>query len=179
MKSDASIDSKASFLRSIIIKKEHSDNFVFHTPHYDTIGAFPKWARDSIDVHRSDEREHLYTREQLESAQTHDPLWNAAQIELVRAGKIHGSMREYWAHMIMEWMKSPEEAFATAIFLNNRYSLDGRDPNGYTGIASVIGGLFDRPTHSKEIVGKVRKITYTGARLKYDIKGYEEKTKTL
>ncbi|HTY46671.1 MAG TPA: deoxyribodipyrimidine photo-lyase [Methanomassiliicoccales archaeon] len=179
VKSGASIDSKASFLRSIIIKKEHSDNFVFHTPQYDTIGAFPKWAKDSIDAHRSDDREHLYTRDQLESAQTHDQLWNASQIELLKAGKIHGSMRAYWAHMIMNWMKSPEEAFATAIYLNNRYSLDGRDPNVYTGISSVMGGLFDKPTLTKEVYGKVRNMTYTDARLRYDIKAYEERVKTL
>ena len=176
---DAPEEAKSKYLDQLIVKKELSDNFCFHTPEYDSFGAFPKWARDSIDAHRSDQREHLYTQEQLESSQTHDPLWNAAQLELVKIGKIQGSMRAYWAHKILEWTNSPEEAFSIALYLNNRYGLDARDPNGYTGIAQVIGGLFDQPWAPKEIVGKVRTMTYTGERLRYDIKAYEEKVQKL
>jgi deoxyribodipyrimidine photo-lyase len=170
---------KSTFIENIVVKKEIADNFCLHTPEYDSVGAFPAWARRSINKHRSDVREHLYTLEQLEKGLTHDPLWNAAQMELVKHGKIHGYLREYWANNIMEWTRSPEEAFSFAIRLNDRYSLDGGDPSGYTGIAMVIGGLYGRPWKPKEVLGRVKKMTYTGARLRFDIKAYEEKVKNL
>jgi deoxyribodipyrimidine photo-lyase len=179
MRTEASEEAKSKYLDQLIVKKELSDNFIFHTPEYDTFGAFPKWARDSIDAHRSDEREHLYALEQFENSQTHDQLWNSAQMELVKIGKIQGSLREYWAHKIMEWTPSPEEALSIALQLNNRWGLDARDPSGYTGIAFVIGGLFDRPWASKEVIGKVRKMTYTGERLRYDVHEYEERIRSL
>jgi deoxyribodipyrimidine photo-lyase len=106
-------------------------------------------------------------------------LWNAAQMELVKRGKMHGYLREYWANNILEWTRSPEEAFWVAIHLNDRYSLDGGDPSGYTGVAMVIGGLYGHPWKSKEVIGKIKKMTYTGARLRFDIKAYEEKVKNL
>jgi deoxyribodipyrimidine photo-lyase len=170
---------KSVFVDRIVVKKEIADNFCLHTPEYDCVGAFPEWARRTINYHRSDVREHLYTMEQLDQAQTHDPLWNAAQTELIKRGKIHGYLREYWANKIIEWTKSPEEAFSFAIHLNDRYSLDGRDPSGYTGIAMVIGGLYGRPWQTKEVFGKVKRMTYTGARLRFDIHAYEEKVKNL
>ena len=176
-KADESI--KSIFIDQIVVKKEIADNFCLHTPDYDSVGAFPEWARRSINGHRSDLREHLYTLEQLDKGLTHDPLWNASQMELVKRGKIHGYMREYWANKIIEWTRSPEEAFSFAIHLNDRYSLDGRDPSGYTGIAMVIGGLYGRPWESKEVLGKVRRMTYTGARLRFDTHAYQEKVKNL
>lgn len=177
--SDADEATKQRYLDQIIVKKELSDNFCLHTPEYDTFGAFPKWARDSIDSHRSDPREHVYNLRQLEDARTHDPLWNAAQTELRKVGKIHGSLRAYWANRILEWTRSPEEALSFALHLNDKWGLDARDPNGYTGIAMVIGGLYDRPFVSKEVIGKVRRLTYTGERLRYDIKAFEEKVSKL
>jgi len=173
---DAPLEAKSDFLGQLIIKKEISDNFCLHTPEYETFGAFPKWARDSIDAHRSDEREHLYNLEQFEKGQTHDPLWNATQMELVKIGKTHGSLRKYWAQKILEWTNSPEEALSIAMYLNNRYSLDGRDPSGYTGIAY---GLFGHPWASNDVIGKVRNRTYTGERLRFDIHAYEEMVKKL
>lgn len=170
---------KSLFIDRIVVKKEIADNFCLHTPIYDSVGAFPEWAKRSINRHRSDAREHLYTLKQLDQGLTHDPLWNAAQMELVKRGKIHGYLREYWANKIMEWSRSPEEAFSFAIHLNDRYSLDGHDPSGYTGIAMVIGGLYGRPWRPKEVLGKVRRMTYTGARLKFDVHAYEEKVKNL
>jgi deoxyribodipyrimidine photo-lyase len=170
---------KSLFIEQIVVKKEIADNFCLHTPEYDSVSAFPKWARRSINGHRSDVREHLYSLEELDKGLTHDPLWNAAQMELVKRGKIHGYLREYWANKIIEWTRSPEEAFSFAIHLNDRYSLDGRDPSGYTGIAMVIGGLYGRPWQSKEVLGKVKRMTYTGARLRFDIHAYEEKVKNL
>jgi deoxyribodipyrimidine photo-lyase len=172
-------NAKTTFIENIVIKKEIADNFCHHTPEYDSICAFPEWARRSINLHRSDLREHLYTLEQLDRGQTHDPLWNAAQMELIKRGKIHGYLREYWANNILEWTRSPEEAFSFAIHLNDRYSLDGADPSGYTGVAMVIGGLYGHPWKSKEVIGKIKKMTYTGARLRFDIHAYEEKVKNL
>jgi deoxyribodipyrimidine photo-lyase len=178
-KTEANESVKSLFIEQIVVKKEIADNFCLHTPEYDSVSAFPEWARQSINGHRSDIREHLYTLEQLSQGITHDPLWNAAQMELVKRGKIHGYLREYWANKIIEWTRSPEEAFSFAIHLNDRYSLDGRDPSGYTGIAMVIGGLYGRPWQPKEVLGKVRRMTYTGARLRFDIHAYEEKVKNL
>jgi deoxyribodipyrimidine photo-lyase len=179
MASEASETAKSIFIENIVVKKEIADNFCLHTPEYDSVGAFPEWARRSINLHRSDVREHLYSLEQLDQGQTHDPLWNAAQMELVKRGKIHGYLREYWANNILEWTRSPEEAFWVAIHLNDRYSLDGGDPSGYTGVAMVIGGLYGHPWKPKEVIGKIKKMTYTGARLRFDIKAYEEKVKDL
>jgi deoxyribodipyrimidine photo-lyase len=178
-RTEASESVKSTFIDQIVVKKEIADNFCLHTPDYDSVAAFPEWARRSINGHRSDIREHLYTLDELDKGLTHDPLWNAAQTELVKRGKIHGYLREYWANKIMEWTKSPEEAFSFAIHLNDRYSLDGRDPSGYTGIAMVIGGLYGRPWQTKEVLGKVKRMTYTGARLRFDIHAYEEKVKNL
>lgn len=171
-RSDAPEEAKKKYLDQLIVKKELSDNFCLRTPEYDSVGAFPEWARKSLNEHRSDKREHIYTLEQLENARTHDPLWNAAQTEMVKIGMIHGSLRAYWAEKILEWTKSPEEAFAIALYLNDRYELDGRDPNGYTGIAMVIGGLYAKPWRSKDVLGKVQRLTYTEMRLSYDTKAY-------
>jgi deoxyribodipyrimidine photo-lyase len=176
---DAPTAAKEKYLDQLIVKKELSDNFCLRTPEYDTVGAFPEWARKSLNDHRSDPREHLYSLEQFEKSQTKDPLWNAAQMEMVKAGTIHGSLRAYWADKILEWTKSPEEAFEIALYLNDRYELDGRDPNGYTGIAMVIGGLYGKPWLSKEVLGKVQRLTYTDMRLSYDTKAYEKMVQEL
>ncbi|MBI0583033.1 MAG: deoxyribodipyrimidine photo-lyase [Methanomassiliicoccus sp.] len=177
--SAAPSEAKEHYLDQLVVKRELSDNFCYHTPHYDTFRAFPKWARDSMDKHRSDPREHLYTAEELEGARTHDPLWNAAQTELVKIGKIHGSLRAYWAEKILEWSPSPEVALSVAIHLNDRYGLDARDPSGYTGIAMVMGGLYGRPWQSKEVLGKVKAMTYTEERLSYDTHAFQEKVSRL
>lgn len=177
--SPAPPEAKEHYLDQLVVKRELADNFCYHTPEYDTFNAFPRWARDSIDAHRSDPREHLYSLGELEAALTHDPLWNAAQTELLKIGKIHGSLREYWAEKILEWTASPEEALSIAIFLNNRYGLDARDPNGYTGIAMVVGGLYGRPWRSKDVLGKVRSMTYTEERMSYDTHAFQEKVKKL
>lgn len=179
IRSDAPKPAKDKYLDQLIGKKELSDNFCLHTPEYDTVGAFPEWARRSLNDHRSDPREHVYSLEQLKNAQTHDPVWNAAQTELVKSGIIHGALRSYWAEKILEWTPSPEDAFEIALYLNDRYELDGGDPNGYTGIAMVIGGLFGRPWGSKDIIGKIQGLTYTEMRLNYNIHAYEKLVKDL
>jgi deoxyribodipyrimidine photo-lyase len=178
-RTDAPTEDKAMYLDQLIVKKELADNFCLHTPDYDTTGAFPIWARRSLDEHRSDPRDHIYSLEELENAKTHDPLWNAAQTELLKTGKIHGSLRAYWAEKILEWSARPENALSTALFMNNRYSLDGNDPIGYTGIAMVVGGLYGKPWKTKEVIGKLKMHTYTQERFSYDINAYYEKVSQL
>lgn len=171
---DVPEEAKQKYLDRVIVQREIADNFCLHNPNYDSFGGFPEWARRSIDEHRSDPRDHIYTLEQFEKGQTHDPLWNAAQIEMVKRGKMHGSLRPYWASKILEWTRTPEQAYEFAIYLNDRYQLDGRDASGYSGIAEVIGGLYDRPWVSKEVMGKVKKLTYTGQRMRFDVHNYCE-----
>lgn len=171
--------SKAAFLEELVVRRELSDNFCFYNRGYDTFDAFPAWARKTLDEHRNDPREYLYDREELEGAKTHDDLWNAAQREMVVRGKMHGYLRMYWAKKILEWTDSPEEALKIAIYLNDRYELDGRDPSGYVGIAWSIGGVHDRAWKEREIFGKVRYMSLRGARSKFDVGSYIERIESL
>lgn len=162
----------APFLEELIVRRELADNFCLYRPDYDNISVFPAWATASLSAHLADARPYLYTREELENAQTHDLLWNAGQKQMVLTGKMHGWVRMYWGKKILEWSVTPEEALGNAIFLNNRYSLDGRDPNGYAGIAWCIGAIHDRAWPSRPIYGKVRSMTESGARRKFNVQAY-------
>jgi deoxyribodipyrimidine photo-lyase len=168
--------SREAFLEELIVRRELSDNFCFYQPHYDTFAGFPAWAQKTLSQHRADRREYLYSPEALESARTHDELWNAAQREMVQRGKMHGYMRMYWAKKLLEWTASPEEAQAQAIYLNDKYELDGRDPNGYAGIAWSIGGVHDRAWFERPIFGKIRYMSYKGCRSKFNVAAYIDKT---
>ncbi len=163
---------KESFLEELIVRRELSDNFCFYNEHYDSFEGFPDWAKKTLHEGRKDRREYVYTVEQFEHAKTHDELWNAAQMEMVKKGKMHGYMRMYWAKKILEWTESPEKAMEIAIYLNDRYELDGRDPNGYVGIAWSIGGVHDRAWSKRPIFGKIRYMSYNGCRAKFDVKKY-------
>jgi deoxyribodipyrimidine photo-lyase len=123
----------AAFCEEAIVRRELSDNFCFHNKNYDNFKGLHDWARKTLNDHRKDKRPFLYTEKELDEGKTHDDLWNAAEIQLKREGKMHGFLRMYWAKKILEWTESPEEALRIAIHLNDRYSLDGRDPNGYVG----------------------------------------------
>jgi deoxyribodipyrimidine photo-lyase len=169
--------SREAFLEELIVRRELADNFCFYQPHYDTFAGFPAWAQKTLNQHRRDRREYLYTAEELESGRTHDELWNAAQRQMVQQGKMHGYMRMYWAKKILEWTASPEEAQAVAIYLNDRYELDGRDPNGYAGIAWSIGGVHDRAWFERPIFGKIRYMSYNGCRSKFKVEAYIVKTR--
>jgi deoxyribodipyrimidine photo-lyase len=169
---------KEILLEELIIRRELADNFCFYNPDYDSTRSFPAWARTSLDAHRDDLREYLYTTQQFETGQTHDPLWNAAQMEMVKTGKMHGYMRMYWAKKILEWSESPERAMEVAIRLNDRYELDGRDPNGYAGIDWSIGGVHDRAWGERQVFGKVRYMSYAGCKSKFDVEGYISKNQT-
>ncbi len=171
--------SQEAFLEQLIVRRELSDNFCYYNPDYDSYDGFPEWARASLEQHKSDPREYTYSLKQFEKAETHDDLWNAAQDEMVYGGKMHGYMRMYWAKKILEWSNRPEEAMATAVYLNDKYELDGRDPNGYAGIAWSIGGVHDRPWFEREIFGKIRFMSYNGCKKKFNIEAYIEKVNVL
>ncbi|HOJ72119.1 MAG TPA: deoxyribodipyrimidine photo-lyase [Syntrophorhabdaceae bacterium] len=172
-------EKKKVFFEELIVRRELSDNFCFYNEDYDNFQGFPEWAKKTLDIHRKDLRAYIYDIDILENAETHDALWNACQKEMVKTGKMHGYMRMYWAKKILEWSESPEDAMEKAIYLNNRYELDGRDPNGYTGIAWCIGGVHDRPWREREIFGKIRYMSYNGCKRKFDIKSYIEKIEGL
>jgi deoxyribodipyrimidine photo-lyase len=166
---------RQAFLEELIVRRELSDNFCFYNPSYDSFEGFPEWARGTLHAHRKDKRPYLYSREDLEHAQTHDHLWNAAQMEMVVRGKMHGYLRMYWAKKILEWTSSPEEALDVAIALNDRYELDGRDPSGYTGIAWSIGGVHDRAWGERPVFGKIRYMSHAGCARKFPVGKYIER----
>lgn len=163
------------FLEELIVRKELSDNYCFYCEDYDNFNGFPEWAKKSLNEHRKDKREYIYSLEEFENAKTHDELWNASQIEMKVTGKMSGYMRMYWAKKILEWTQSPEEALEIAIYLNDKYELDGRDPNGYTGIMWSIGGVHDRAWFNRPVFGKIRYMSYNGCKNKFDIKKYISK----
>ena len=129
-------------------------------------------AKKINDEHRNDSREYIYNKEEFENSATHDDLWNAAQNEMKIKGKMHSYMRMYWAKKILEWSNDPELALQIAIDLNDKYSLDGRDPNGYTGIAWSIGGVHDRPWFERPVFGKIRYMNFNGCKRKFDTENY-------
>jgi deoxyribodipyrimidine photo-lyase len=164
--------SAEAFLEELIVRRELSDNFCYYNSNYDSFKGFPDWAKETLNTHKKDEREFVYSVKIFEESKTHEDLWNAAQNELIRAGKMHGYMRMYWAKKILEWSKSPEEALKISIYLNDKYELDGRDPNGYTGCAWAIGGVHDRAWVERPVYGKIRYMNRNGAKRKFDVEKY-------
>lgn len=160
-------DSHAAFLEELVVRRELADNFCFYNENYDNSKGFPAWSRETLEKHRDDRRPYRYDTDALAGALTHDPAWNAAQRQMLQTGKMHGYMRMYWAKKILEWSADPDTAMQAAITLNNRYSLDGRDPNGYAGIAWSIGGVHDRPWGERPIFGKIRYMNYAGLTRKF------------
>ncbi len=161
-----------AFLEELIVRRELSDNFCFYNPNYDSISGIRPWASQTLDQHRHDKRDYVYTTDQFERALTHDDLWNTAQLEMIKTGRMHSYMRMYWAKKILEWSNSPEDALRTAIYLNDKYELDGRDPNGYTGCMWSIGGIHDRPWTERKIFGKIRFMNRKGCERKFDVNKY-------
>ncbi|HCX65484.1 MAG TPA: deoxyribodipyrimidine photolyase, partial [Eubacteriaceae bacterium] len=147
------------FIEQLVVRRELADNFCYYESHYDSTESFPEWARKTIALHSQDPRPYLYDAETLEAAQTHDPLWNAAQRQMVFTGYMHGYMRMYWAKKILEWTPNAKEAMDTARYLNDFYLYDGRDPNGYASIAWSIGGVHDRAWQERPVFGKIRTMT--------------------
>jgi deoxyribodipyrimidine photo-lyase len=163
----------------MVVRKELSDNFCYYNDNYDSLQGAPAWALASLSKHANDERQYLYSKEQFENAQTHDQAWNAAQIQLRKQGKIHGYMRMYWAKKVLEWSTSADEAFKTLVYLNDFYSLDGGDPNGYVGILWSVAGLHDRPWGERSVYGTIRCMVYDGLRRKFPIEEYIRQQGTL
>jgi len=164
--------SMEKFLEQIIVRRELADNYCYYNPHYDQFAGFPAWCQDTLLRHADDVRPYLYSQPELEQGLTHDPLWNAAQLEMVATGKMNGYLRMYWAKKILEWTEPPREALRLAIQLNDQYELDGNDPIGYANIAWCIGGVHDRPWPERPIFGKIRYMNYNGMRRKFDINAY-------
>lgn len=178
--SKAPAAAKEALLEELIVRRELAINYVARNPHYDSLAGCHAWARKTLDEHRQDPREYLYPPAIFEYAETHDPLWNAAQTEMVRTGKMHGYLRMYWAKKILEWTASPEKAFDIAVKLNDRYELDGRDPNGYTGIAWAIGAKHDRPwAPQRKVFGMIRYMAASGCARKFDVNAYIGMVKKL
>jgi deoxyribodipyrimidine photo-lyase len=167
-----------AYLEELIVRRELSMNFVYYNPHYDSYEALPDWAKETLKAHEKDKRQYVYDLQAWEHARTHDPYWNAAQREMVITGKMHNYMRMYWGKKILEWSKTPEEAYRTSLSLNNKYELDGRDPNGFAGVAWCFG-KHDRAWPERPIFGKVRYMNAAGLRRKFDIEAYVRRVDSL
>jgi deoxyribodipyrimidine photo-lyase len=164
-----------AFLDQLVTWRELGFNLCSREPGYDQYESLPDWALRTLGEHEGDPRPHIYTREQLDRANTHDPLWNAAQTQLVREGRIHGYLRMLWGKMILAWSASPWQALTTMIGLNNRYALDGRDPNSYGGIFWCLG-RYDRAWGpERPVFGKIRYMTSANTARKYKSKNYIKK----
>jgi deoxyribodipyrimidine photo-lyase len=168
-----------AFLDELIVWRELSVNFVRYQPEYDSPACADNWARMTIAKHDRDEREALYTLKQMEEAHTHDELWNAAQLQMVHCGWMHNYLRMYWAKKILEWTRDTATAMKWAVYLNDRYFLDGRDPNGYAGIAWAILGKFDRAWGERPVFGKRRYMSGQSTSRKFDAKRYMDQMQSL
>lgn len=162
-----------SYFNELLVWRELAVNYCwFQHDVYDSEEAAENWAKQTIAEHANDERPHLYTLAQLERAETHDDLWNASQRQMLDFGWMHNVMRMYWAKKILEWSPSVKVAVQRAIHLNDKYFLDGRDPNGYAGIAWSMLGKFDRPWNERPIFGKIRYMSGASTGRKFDSKRY-------
>lgn len=161
-----------AFFNELIVWRELAVNFVRYTKDYDSAGCADPWAKQTIAEHARDEREFVYQLADLEAARTHDELWNAAQLQMLHHGWMHNVMRMYWAKKILEWTPDVDTAMKYAIHLNDKYFLDGRDPNGYAGIAWAILGKFDRAWNERPIFGKIRYMSAASTGRKFDSKRY-------
>jgi deoxyribodipyrimidine photo-lyase len=160
------------FLDQLLTWRELGHNFVWHHADYERYESLPAWARTTLRAHQSDERPQLYSLAQFEAAATHDPIWNAAQRELVQTGRMHNYLRMLWGKKILHWSPSPQLALDTMITLNDRYALDGRDPNSYSGIGWVLG-RFDRAWGPERAVfGKIRYMSSDSTRRKLRLHAY-------
>lgn len=167
--------SVAAFIEEMLVRAEISENFCFYNTSYASFEGFPAWAKATLIKAKTDKREYVYTKKEFENAKTHDDLWNAAQMQMITHGKMHGYMRMYWAKKILEWSKTPEDAMNIAVYLNDTYELDGRDPGGYVGCAWSIGGLHDRAWFPRPIFGNVRYMAESGVAKRGKIQVYIEK----
>jgi len=171
---DAPAEDKRAYINQLLVWRELAINFVTYNPDYDNFESGENWAHRTLAEHARDPRPVLYSDRQLENAETHDPLWNAAQLQMTQSGWMHNYMRMYWAKKILEWSRTPADAYRRAVIMNDKYLLDGRDPNGYAGIAWSIVGKFDRPWFNRPIFGMVRYMSGQSTGKKFDSEKYIE-----
>jgi deoxyribodipyrimidine photo-lyase len=171
---DAPEAAKTAFFDQLITWRELSINFVRFQANYDNFECAEPWAHRTLAEHARDLRPVRYTARQMENAETYDPLWNAAQRQMMNHGWMHNYLRMYWGKKILEWSASAAEAYGIAVGLNDKYELDGRDPNGYAGIAWAIVGKFDRAWSERPIFGKIRYMSLGSTGKKFDSKKYIE-----
>ena len=169
---DTSRESRDTYLEELIVRRELTDNFCFYNADYDKVAGAHAWAQKTISQHAQDSREYTYQRKELETADTHDELWNAMQIQMVTTGKMHGWCRMYWAKKILEWSDNTQMAVDRALYLNDKYELDGNDPNGVVGVMWSICGVHDRAWTERPIFGKIRYMNFNGAKRKFDVQAY-------
>lgn len=164
-----------AYIEEMVVRRELAENFCFYNAKYDSLEAAPQWARATLAEHSGDRRDYIYNYDEFEQAETHSDLWNAAQLQMVKSGYMHGYMRMYWAKKILEWSVSPQEALHIIITLNDRYQLDGRDPNGYVGALWSVAGVHDRGWKKRPVYGSIRYMNERGCRRKFDVDGYISK----
>ncbi|MGQ0541834.1 MAG: deoxyribodipyrimidine photo-lyase [Blastocatellia bacterium] len=175
---EAPQESKDAYLEELIVRRELSYNFTLFNDKYDSLESLPAWVQKTMREHADDKRQFLYTLEELENGETHDELWNAAQREMVVTGEMHNYVRMLWGKNVIAWSPSYEVAFETLVHLNNKYCLDGRNPNSYTGILWCFG-KHDRAWFERPVFGTIRYMTSGSTGKKFDSKKYIEWTKTL
>ena len=175
IKSNVSNENKEAFLEELVARKELAENFCLNTKSFKNFSGILNWAKVSLIKHKNDLRLYLYSIDELEGAQTHDKLWNATQIQLIKDGIIHSYLRMYWAKKILEWTNSPQIALKFAIYLNDKYAYDSPSSNGYAGVLWAIGGLHDRAFADYPVTGKIRRMTYESIKKKYNIVPYINK----
>ncbi len=166
------------FLEELIVRRELAINFVFYNKRYRSFDSLPSWAQNTLMKHANDQRPYLYSIEEFENAKTQDVLWNACQMELLKTGKIHSFMRMYWGKKILEWTEDPVKAYKSAVYLNNKYALDGSDPNSYAGISWCFG-KHDKPFKERPVYGTVRCISTDRLTKKFDVNAYIKRVNLL
>ena len=176
--SNAPDEAKEAYLEELIVRRELSFNLTLRNPNYDSLAALPAWVHKTMREHIGDERQFTYSLEQLENADTQDELWNAAQREMVATGEMHNYIRMLWGKNVIAWSPTYEIAFETLVHLNNKYCLDGRDPNSYAGILWCFG-KHDRPWMERDVFGTIRYMTSASTGKKFDSRKYIEWTHTL
>jgi deoxyribodipyrimidine photo-lyase len=175
---DAPQESIDAYLEELIVRRELSYNMTLHNANYDSLAALPAWVQKTMREHADDARQYLYSLEQLEASETHDELWNAAQREMVATGEMHNYVRMLWGKNVIAWSPSYEIAFETLVHLNNKYCLDGRNPNSYAGILWCFG-KHDRAWFERPVFGLIRYMASHSTGKKFDSKKYIEWTKNL
>jgi deoxyribodipyrimidine photo-lyase len=168
-----------AYLEELIVRRELAVNFCEFTENYDAYDALPGWAKQTLKEHERDARPAIYSDEELEQGRTGDEYWNAAQREMVCTGFMHNTMRMYWGKRILEWSRTPRQAYERTLRLNNKWFLCGRDANAYANVGWIYG-LHDRPWGpAREVFGTVRYMNAAGLRRKFDMGAYVGRVKTL